>query len=63
MPRKNYTPKMSMYKKHAIRAATELGYNSDVINKVKSCDNDTQISQIMTQARKNGGILDYRKES
>ena len=40
------------YKREAIKAAEELGYGEAVISKIKAATTETQIGNIMAEARK-----------
>jgi hypothetical protein len=41
------------YKRSAIRAAKELHYGKEVINKLKKASSDDEITRIMLSARRN----------
>ena len=47
----------SKYKNEAIRAAKDLGYDKEVVDFIKKCNDDDLISRIMRTARSNGGHL------
>lgn len=40
------------YKKFALKAAKELGYSDEVIERIKNAESDFEVSRIMTTARK-----------
>ena len=40
------------YKRHAIRAAKELGYSENVIKRLESATSEAEIERIMNTARK-----------
>ena len=45
----------TQYKKESLKAAKDLGYSDEVIEKIENAKNDSQISTIMYVAAKNIG--------
>lgn len=45
--------KKQSYKEVAIQVATELGYDDDIVTRIKNANNDNDIERIMCQAREN----------
>lgn len=44
------------YMINAIKAAEDLGYPEEIVDKIKKCKTDVEISRIMATARNNGLI-------
>lgn len=42
------------YKRYAYVAARELGYGSEILNKIRNAETEEEIRRIMTNARKRG---------
>lgn len=49
------------YMINAIKAAEDLGYPEEVVNKIKKCKTDSEISRIMATARNNSLIGHTRR--
>jgi hypothetical protein len=51
----------SSYKKYAIRAAKELLYPYEIVKKIRQAKNESEISHIMSNARKSNAVKELNK--
>jgi hypothetical protein len=49
------------YKKYAIRAAKELLYPYEIVKKIRQAKNESEISHIMSNARKSNAVKELNK--
>ena len=49
------------YKKYAVRAAKELCYPQETVEKIRQAKNESEISHIMLNARKSNAVKELNK--
>ena len=49
------------YKKYAIRAANDLLYPYEIVKKIRQAKNESEISHIMSNARKSNAVKELNK--